>query len=202
MDKKLRNYNNFGFGAIGILIALVILIIFIGGGFFAYQYFQIKNLWKQEGQDAMQETPASVPSPQPSTTEIDISSWKTYRNETYGFEVKYPSSWLQWTDDDKFPDGPWVFASVPEDKKVHGLGIPPSGEMQVLVAYGLCNNATAEFIAEDYGRGAVVLERTSCTLDRLQKYFQISTLLWDADPNKENHKELLESIGGTFRITK
>ena len=33
------------------------------------------------------------PSPSPSQTEIDTSDWKTYRNEEFGFEFRYPSDW-------------------------------------------------------------------------------------------------------------
>lgn len=93
MDKKLHRSNNLGFGATGILIALVILIILAGGGFFAYQYFQIKNLGGQGEKETVQGTSASRLPSQPSITEIDTSAWKTYRNEKYGFEVRYPSDW-------------------------------------------------------------------------------------------------------------
>ena len=29
------------------------------------------------------------------TEEIDISDWKTYRNEEYGFEFRYPGDWIR-----------------------------------------------------------------------------------------------------------
>ena len=35
--------------------------------------------------------PAPAPSPQAQTEEVDISAWQIYRNDEYGFEVKYPS---------------------------------------------------------------------------------------------------------------
>ena len=35
---------------------------------------------------------------QSSTSEIDTSNWKTYRNEEFGFEFRYPEGYEVWTD--------------------------------------------------------------------------------------------------------
>lgn len=44
----------------------------------------------QEGQPKIEATsPTGVDSP-----ELDISDWKTYRNEEYGFGIRYPLSWI------------------------------------------------------------------------------------------------------------
>jgi len=79
-----------GFGAMGILMVLGILVTLIGGGIFTYQ-----NLRENpEGRYAPTVVgQGSTRSPQPMTSEIDTSTWKTYRNEEYGFEVKYPVGW-------------------------------------------------------------------------------------------------------------
>ncbi|MDP3990890.1 MAG: hypothetical protein Q8P63_01170 [Candidatus Nealsonbacteria bacterium] len=49
---------------------IVIVIIVIAGGFFAWQY------WKM-----------------PEEVKDEINNWKTYQNKEYGFEIKHPSTW-------------------------------------------------------------------------------------------------------------
>ncbi|MDP3990886.1 MAG: hypothetical protein Q8P63_01150 [Candidatus Nealsonbacteria bacterium] len=57
--------------SIKVLITVVVLIILIGGGFFAWQYFGVPE------EEVKGET----------------ADWQTYRNEEHGFEVKYPKDW-------------------------------------------------------------------------------------------------------------
>jgi hypothetical protein len=58
------------------ILILVILGIFVAGGFFAWQYFgALKEKVKDETAD-----------------------WKTYQNEEYGFGMKYPQDWNHWSE--------------------------------------------------------------------------------------------------------
>ena len=83
------NMNQKGFAN----IALIVLVVILAGvaGYFA--------LVKKSEPVAQQTTPppttTQTPTPQqPSPTPInETASWKTYKNDTYSFEVKYPSDW-------------------------------------------------------------------------------------------------------------
>ncbi len=62
------------------VIAIVAAIILLVGGVFVYQVWQERQLTKQSDQN------------QP-TFQDKIANWKIYRNEKYGFEIKYPQGW-------------------------------------------------------------------------------------------------------------
>lgn len=89
----MKSLKTKGFSAI-ILIA-ILAVLALGGGYW---------VWKDQAvapapapADTNIEPPSSsdnsfTTAPVP-TPDIDTSDWKTYRNEEYGFEFKYPNNW-------------------------------------------------------------------------------------------------------------
>ena len=70
------------------LLILLLIMFLISGG--------IYWVWQSRSVTAPSVTPEPVvvTEPNQSETSIDTSNWKTYRNEEYGFEVKYPKDWI------------------------------------------------------------------------------------------------------------
>jgi hypothetical protein len=82
------------------IISLVVIALIGGGAVWYLNKYQISSnkgqVTKNNGQE---NTPEIGNQNQPSTIEnqkseiININDWLTYRNEEYGFEVKYPKEW-------------------------------------------------------------------------------------------------------------
>ena len=66
------------------------------------------------------------------TAEIDTSNWKTYRNEEYGFEFKYPTNWVLSVFNKETGTVDGFFITRGESR----LGVLPRGEFD----YGLPTN--------------------------------------------------------------
>jgi hypothetical protein len=87
-----------GFGLIGIIIALAVVILAGGGGVYWKERTQNQKSLLQNGNDAVkkaEDLKAEIEEqnePVVDESVADTSNWKMYRNEKYGFEVKYPES--------------------------------------------------------------------------------------------------------------
>ncbi|HLB61030.1 MAG TPA: hypothetical protein VJL83_05495 [Patescibacteria group bacterium] len=101
MEKE-RKINGFGILGIIILVAVIASAAFGGGMYWSETKKQQSLL--QTGADAKkraEELKQAIESRDKQIfgsrtsedTDVDTSSWKTYRNEKYGFEVKIPPRW-------------------------------------------------------------------------------------------------------------
>ena len=61
-----------------LFVALVAVVVSVGG------ILLLKT---------MQPVPSLTPAPTPQPQVLDTSGWQTYRNDEFGFEVKYPDGW-------------------------------------------------------------------------------------------------------------
>lgn len=102
MIRIVKHHNNRGFEKTGImLVSATIILLVVGLYFFTSREavspvqpnenveISSQNEKNEQAEKAAQETTT----PPPVTETIDTSNWKTYRNEQYGFEVRYPQDW-------------------------------------------------------------------------------------------------------------
>jgi len=88
----MQKQNQKGF-IIPLIITIVVIAILGTGGFFAYKQFSSPKQTASEEQNTTPktETPADE-TVEPALSEVE--GWKTYTNSEYGFEIKYPSTYI------------------------------------------------------------------------------------------------------------
>ena len=81
---------------------IVVLVVLVGGGVLGYQYYWLP---KQEVEAPKTEIPKTETSSQISieTPKDETADRKTYRNEEYGFEIKYPDKYNYLKEDMSYP---------------------------------------------------------------------------------------------------
>ena len=129
---------------------------------------------------------------------IDISTWKMYRNEKHGFEVRYPKEWYVNSDFGNIIE----MGSVPKENYVHGFGIPNRGGSWIEIYNGQCKKIHDDFQSNSESLGIHSVSKTVCI-----KHFQITLGYTDNfhDQLPENsiqeNKNILNAILYTFKST-
>lgn len=163
------------------LIILIVIMILVG--ILAIGYF-----WYQNRQTPL---PTQTQNLTVATSTDQFADWKTYTNTEYEFEFKYPTNWQ----DKEVQNGSWDFQSTDFSNNVHGIGIPPIGDMWVEIMQGNCNSSSTDFVNESAPEEPDISEKTVCSNN-----FQITLGLWNKDSDFTNHKELLNQILSTFKF--
>jgi hypothetical protein len=129
------------------------------------------------------------------STTTDISNWKTYRNEQYGFELKMPSDWVI----KKYND--WAtfrIQSTDVKNNLHGTGIPVTGNMWIDIFLSTCKDNNFQQISKFIPESVPdILTSYNC-----RGGIGIDMGLWQNDNDLKNHEDILEKIFSTFKFIK
>ena len=206
-------------GFIAPLIAIIIIVALGVGGYVFLQYQRAKNEkgvgvpvpiipeapWSPPASTTAQ-NPAPAPAPSSSTSSTIPTDWKTYRNEKYGFEVRYPA--------DHSP-----YSKVEQDRLVPATTISDRVNIAVDEAKVICCEPASISIQIDNTTGH---ELENSKLQRA-RFNNLDVLIWIGEGNLGSiHKimylknpsgnwikiiqsaqsDLLDQILSTFRFTK
>src|SRR3989338_2844747 len=85
--KVLRQKKAEGFGIVGLLVMITMGVLFVGSGYGIYWYRDYLQKIEYTGRTTQISVREEM---KQDITIMDTAGWKTYRNEKYGFEMKYP----------------------------------------------------------------------------------------------------------------
>lgn len=111
----MKNTKN-GFTPIVTILLVVVAVLAISGG--AYYVSSKKNNNAAEQPQAEQKQGETVTNSTQSI-ESELADWKTYRNDEYGFEMKYPNTWAFKELLGGYPDSFSIMFEAPKEDVYH-----------------------------------------------------------------------------------
>jgi len=225
-----------GFGLVSLIIVIGIIAIMAGGGLYFRETQKQKSLFevglqKEKEAEALKKKimeknkqtfdevmlkPISGAEKTPAP-KVNTSNWKTYRNEKYGFEVKYPADWMEGFKDPQYSQSIFTLVS-PSTRKAIENNIPGAGDVDIAVR--ILNISSFEKLDEELKPEAFfITNKRRSVLNGYDAYFmtiggagakahvyfhrngKLITLVFDTGATGEL-RPLEQQILSTFKFTK
>lgn len=129
------------------------------------------------------------------STSTDISTWKTYKDDEYGFVVKYPEDWFGLDKNTKDATGLTILQSSDPKDNLHGVGVP-SG-LWIEFTKESCLNSDVDFVNKFENYGPNISSRVIC-----KNGLKVIENLWNDNQNFKKNKEILNNVLSTFKFIK
>jgi len=161
---------------------LIILVVVISGGIFLLQYLGTP---KEEVKD-------------------ETADWGTYRNEEYGYEIKYPNDWK--TNTQSAPK--WIdIATVGREEYLGGVGTPPKGNAWIMLTVFSPNEQFEEFEKKEENYGDPDSDESVQILSVKRLINEANTIsirvlmgYWKGDPLVSQYDQIFNQMFSTFKF--
>lgn len=119
---------------IAIGMGILILLLIAGGLWISKKgKGKLQNQEQQQISQNIQQQSNEISGQNNNQQAADINDWKTYRNEEYGFEVKYPENWFVRVDDSYYDSNGRVGVFFSNYEKAINKGNTPSNFLMIFV---------------------------------------------------------------------
>lgn len=145
------------------IIILLIVILLVAGGVYAGMQIGRKQTASNEIVTDTEITNIPVSKPTVVPTIDETANWKTYRNEKYGFEMKYPDNWIVNIADDSIR-----FQTFPEPSP--GYGGFPGGKNDIQISLSVKANSEGLDLEKFFAKqslGRIVKSKQSIVLGNI-----------------------------------
>lgn len=155
---------------------------------------------------------AECPTLSPELVEGDTASWQTYRNEEYGFEVKYPGDWYfknitqDPSDDIKVADSITTFDSMPILRNRQAFRLPDRG-LKILIGDSSYTKAISCYRVSDQNSAIFIGGKSyaGCQIEFGIKFFSTSFIHDDVSyhityPSETVDTNTINQILSTFKF--